>query len=267
MGIWGPAIMSNDIASDLRDEWKELLGDGVSPEKVSSLMIQAAIDDGTFDNFEEEYCFWLSFALIQWKTGRLQPKVKQKALELLKAKEYVAYEKELWPGKADFKKRMGHLEKLLKTLESDQPKAKKIPKPYRQTTILEAGDICTILLDSGFYVAFQIIGVEGSRSEAPVAVLFNYLSKVKPSSSILANLEIIKFESLSFFNGHSNFSFGAIKRSQNEPKERIQILEKRSPLKTKPHMPQSLSFWDEIDFLLERWILDFREREKKLPEN
>ena len=86
MGTWGPAILSNDLASDVRDEWKEMLGDGISPEDATALIIKAAKDDHILNDEVEEYEFWLSFSLIQWKTGRLQKEVKQKALSFLKDK-------------------------------------------------------------------------------------------------------------------------------------------------------------------------------------
>ena len=101
------------------------------------------------DGDEEEVDFWLSLALIQWKTGRLQQVVLEKAIELLKSDHLIAIEQRRWEGKELYNKRISHLKKLEATLNSNQPSAKKIPKPFYRETILKKGDLITFELHSG----------------------------------------------------------------------------------------------------------------------
>lgn len=40
MGAWGSAIFSDDTAADLRDDWKDLLGEGLSPEEATKKLVE-----------------------------------------------------------------------------------------------------------------------------------------------------------------------------------------------------------------------------------
>lgn len=35
LGVWGPGIFSDDLACDLRDEYRELVADGLSGEEAT----------------------------------------------------------------------------------------------------------------------------------------------------------------------------------------------------------------------------------------
>jgi len=82
MGAWGVAILSDDIAESISFKYKDLLGNNYSNEEARRIVIEE------FQNELEEdeiTAFWLSFALIQWKLGRLQEKVKNKALQIIES--------------------------------------------------------------------------------------------------------------------------------------------------------------------------------------
>ncbi|EJR26152.1 hypothetical protein IIG_05474 [Bacillus cereus VD048] len=82
MGAWGVAILSDDIAKDIQLIYKDLLGNEYSNEEASRIVIeeyQTELDD------EEIIVFWLAFACIQWKLGRLQENVKLEALQIIES--------------------------------------------------------------------------------------------------------------------------------------------------------------------------------------
>lgn len=256
MGTWGPAILSNDFSSDLKAEWKELLGEGYSPEAITEYFIKSAKEQGVFDDLEEKYEFWISLAFIQWKTGRLQKIVKNKAQSFLLPIIIEEIEKNRWDNKSDYRKRIIHLDKLKIILNSEQPKPKKIRKPYRQSTNLKRGDIFTIKLKSNKYVLLEVLEITiDYKSEIPTVILYNYLSDEKPNKETIkkSNIMCFKKDPL-FYNGHSNFQLGGVKKSQNEPINRIEFIKRNRIPSIKPHMPIGLCFWDEIDKLLEIWI-------------
>lgn len=65
MGTWGTALYSDDLAADLRDDLRDLIGDG--------LTIEAAVDQlvreyGTDE--EQAGVFWLVVADTAWRLGR-----------------------------------------------------------------------------------------------------------------------------------------------------------------------------------------------------
>lgn len=82
MGAWGVAILSDDIAEDIKLMYKDLLANEYSNEDASRIVIEEyknELDD------EETIVFWLVFASIQWKLGRLQENVKQEALQIIES--------------------------------------------------------------------------------------------------------------------------------------------------------------------------------------
>lgn len=50
MGVWGVAILSNDIAEDISFRYKDLLGGNYSNEEASRIVIK---------EFLSEFCFFL----------------------------------------------------------------------------------------------------------------------------------------------------------------------------------------------------------------
>ena len=79
MGTWGTGIFSDDNAADLRDDYRDFIGDGLSsPEATDRLLAEW----GSSLSREPEYAatFWLALAVTQWKCGRLEDRVKAKAL-------------------------------------------------------------------------------------------------------------------------------------------------------------------------------------------
>ena len=81
MGCWGDKLYQNDMAQDLKDEYRTYLKLGYSDLEVEDMMIDSFeeyIDDG----YDKE--FWLALADQEYKLGRLSKKVKKKALSYLK---------------------------------------------------------------------------------------------------------------------------------------------------------------------------------------
>lgn len=153
MGAWGVAILSDDIAEDVNFRYKDLLGDNYSNEEASRIVIEEYLNE--LDD-EEITAFWLSFALIQWKLGRLQEEVKNKALQIIDSGSDLERSEEDPKLK---KKRESVLLKLKEQLNSPQPQAKKVPKRFVSETTLKAGDAISYELLSGDYIILKVIGI------------------------------------------------------------------------------------------------------------
>src|SRR4051812_50227146 len=71
LGAWGTAIFSDDSASDVRDEWREAILDGLSPEEATQRLLE------TFDDYLEEAdserLFWMGLAAAAGGNGRPPP--------------------------------------------------------------------------------------------------------------------------------------------------------------------------------------------------
>src|ERR1044071_4951326 len=81
MGTWGTALYSDDLAADLRDEFRDLIGDGLSStEAVRKLRTDFS---SSLRDADEASVFWLALADTGWRIGRLDEQVRQKALSII----------------------------------------------------------------------------------------------------------------------------------------------------------------------------------------
>ena len=126
MGAWGPGLFQDDLAQDVRDEYKDRLHRGKSGEEITKELMEsykyalADVDDAPV--------FWFALADTQWNMGRLENFVKEHALEHIEAGQDIKrWESEDPKGT---KKRKLVLDALKEKLLSPQPLEKKVSQ-YR----------------------------------------------------------------------------------------------------------------------------------------
>ena len=78
MGVWGCSIFGDDLAADVKDDYKELTSFLEDDAKVKETLLQRHQESLSMD--DERVVFWYAFALCQWKDGRLEADVKEKAI-------------------------------------------------------------------------------------------------------------------------------------------------------------------------------------------
>jgi hypothetical protein len=81
MGAWGTALFSDDTASDVRDDYRDHVGDGLSGPAATDRLLNEWRQ--TLSDPDEGPVFWLALAATQWKCGRLETRVLEKALEVI----------------------------------------------------------------------------------------------------------------------------------------------------------------------------------------
>ena len=250
MGAWGTAIFSDDLASDVRDSWKELLGESLSPEQATEVIIK---NYGTeLNDPEEKLVFWLALAASQWKTGRLQLAVKDKALQIIDSKENLKYWEGKGAAKADIRKREKVELKLKEQLLSKQPDSKRIPKVYKENSEFEIGDIFSYEHQSGKLALFRVIGIHhdnGGRSS--VCELLDWFDKELPLGSIseLPITSFIKGENYEI----NRFMLGEVAQKYAVKPERVQLISKGNKVQQRSY-EYSVIFWRDLDrYLIERF--------------
>jgi len=141
LGAWGTAIFSDDSASDVRDEWREAILDGLSPEDATQRLLE------TFDDYLEEAdterLFWMALAAAQMETGRLLPDVCNRALAIIDGGGDV----DRWREDGDeslARQRARVLERLAAKLRGPQPKPKRLRRPVALSVPLEVGDVVRV---------------------------------------------------------------------------------------------------------------------------
>jgi hypothetical protein len=142
MGAWGTGIFADDIAADLRNDYRKLIGDGVAGPQATDTLIAQWTPQGDPDL---EPVFWLGLALTQRSCGRLEERVKAEALRVIADGSAI----QPWAGGPDERKRRAVLEAAKRKLQSPQPAERKINKQVLASCDWERGRPDWISLDSG----------------------------------------------------------------------------------------------------------------------
>ena len=166
MGTWSTALFGNDIALDVQANYMHYLRSGLSDAKASRQII-ADYEGELVDEYEASIV-WCALAATQWKVGRLQSYVRNKALRAIKrGGDLPRWEEENTPREVGSRRRV--LNNLRKKLESDPPPRKKIklnsPEPALTKTVKSPwtkGEVIAFETSPG---KLALLLVEGLRTE------------------------------------------------------------------------------------------------------
>ncbi len=226
MGVWGAAIFSDDDAADIRSDYRDLIGDGFSgPEATDKILSEYSPDT-------EDSVLWLALAAVQWRCGRLEHRVKTRALEIIRDGSDLVR----WQGENPklIPQRLRVLEKLKAQLLSEQPPESKIKQRFRSSCDWGVGEVIAYELMSGKKVLFRIVGVQGDKGGTwPVCELLDWCGSQIPAEEVINNLPVKLRRDLRPGGWGSN-QIGIGAASQREfPHSRLQRLHIRS----KPSQP------------------------------
>ncbi|TRZ38074.1 hypothetical protein CEQ21_21925 [Niallia circulans] len=246
MGVWGTAILSNDLADDIKFRYRDLLGDNYSDVIASKIVIEEFLKE--LDD-EEITAFWLSFALIQWKLGRLQADVKAIALQIIDSGADLQH----WEEDTKIRKqRVAVLNKFREQLNSPQPQTKKVPKRFIIDTTLKARDAISYQLLSGEYIIFKVIGIieQWTGDRYPLLELCDWKGIEIPSRDEINTLKLLKEPSI---DGDEMFRKIAIlpKGKRDDPTKRIRLVAEDVRIASNMEPPYVVAVWKEVDKYLQ----------------
>ncbi len=186
MGVWGPGIFSDDTACDVRDSYRDLLGDELTGQQATQALLEEWRDE--LDDPDVSPVFWLALAAIQWRLGRLEPQVQAHALEVIDSgSDLIRWQED----PRLLKNRKLVLSKLRETLLSPQPPEKRIRKKFRDTCEWEIGEIIGYRLLSGTYLMFRVIGYHVDKGgTAPVFEILDWTGDQLPERRELESVGI-----------------------------------------------------------------------------
>src|SRR3954468_18862098 len=126
MGTWGPAIFSDDVTADLRDDYRTLLADGVPDDEAARQVIDEY--SGQLGE-DEQYLVWLGLAAAQSQVGRLQSDVRDRAIQIIDQGIGLS----LWEeaGAKALSGRRSALDELRVRLTGPPQAPKRVRKPWR----------------------------------------------------------------------------------------------------------------------------------------
>jgi hypothetical protein len=185
MGAWGPAIFSDDLACDIRGDYRELLEDEVPDDEACRRVIESYrhLDP------DEERVLWLALAATQSSLGRLDEHVRERALEVIDTGRGL----ELWKeaGPRELAKRKAALSELRDQLTSLQPARKTVRRPWRYVTDLEPGDVLSFTASNNAVAVLRVARVDEHRvNVAPIIQWLDWDGHTVPAGRKLRRLKV-----------------------------------------------------------------------------
>jgi hypothetical protein len=193
MGTWISSFFDNEIelAADVRNEYVDYLEAGETGRQATRQVIEGFSEE--LCNAEQCPVVWMALAVTQWKYGRLEPRVKAKALKAIKSGGDLAS----YPEDRQTR-RQRVLENVRVHLESPQPAEKKVrvvksTSPNKKNDqIWTVGQVVAFRRASGRYVMLLTEFVEKNpyRGQIPTFVLLKWHGRKVPPSERIRSLSI-----------------------------------------------------------------------------
>jgi hypothetical protein len=159
MGAWGPAIYSNDTSADVRQDFQDLIGEGMSAEGATSkLMADYGVSAPPDADPDVSADFWLGLALAQHRFGRLLPDVRRAAVAAAGDPRELAR----WDGPSR-RKRQAALENALAKLAEAQPPPRKVKRRILSETNLVPGQHVIFTMESGHRILLRVLSIHEDK--------------------------------------------------------------------------------------------------------
>ena len=194
MGTWGPGLYQNDVSDDIKLDFIDKCKRGHTIEEATEIFIKEYAEE--LEDEEDAPNFWFALADIQWKYGKLLPKVKENALfhieNELKNETYNEFDK------SDARKRKKVLEDLREKLNSPMPPEKKVSQYKLYKCEWKIGDTfaypldAEIWKDTDFYGDYLIMQKVGERNWSPGHTVPVVRVKITENKQIPHSLEEIE---------------------------------------------------------------------------
>lgn len=184
MGVWGTGIFQDDNACDIRDQYRDHVGQGMTgPEATARTLVdfRSLLADPL-----EAGVVWLALAATQWKLGRLEPGTLAQVLRVIDSKNDL----ERWNVNAkDRIKRQATLEKLRLQITSPQPQEKKVRRETKSKCDWQVGELIAWRLESGRQIILRVIGHKTDRGGTyPYCEFLDWVGNDLPSQDVLQTL-------------------------------------------------------------------------------
>ncbi len=157
MGSWSTGVFGNDLASDVRGDYRELLEDGAPDAEALQAVLRSFAHDA--DDPDNGTCFWTGLAAAQMELGRLDPAVRDRAVALIDA----GGDLHMWDETGLANKRRAVLIELRGRLLGPQKPAVKVRPPRRIPCPVQAGDVFLLPLEDGRRARLRVLAVSSGR--------------------------------------------------------------------------------------------------------
>ena len=221
MGTWGTAIFSDDLASDVRDDWRDLIAGGLSAQAATDEI--AAQYREVLQDTEVRGVFWLALALTQHRAGRLQGEVLRQALAVIEDGLDLAR----WgDDESQRRRRSAVLVKAKQELQAPQPPPKPIRKRFRDQCDWDVGEVVAYRLPSSDWIALVVVAHHTDQGgTSPIMKMLNWRGNARPVEAAIraAGFRDPRLHPDSDYVPPSQFMIGAVS-AREMPVNRIERL-------------------------------------------
>ena len=169
MGVWGAGIFSDDTAADVRDEYRDCLAEGLDGMEATEKVLVSF--KASQDDPDDGPPFWLSLAATQFRYGRLEDRVRDRALKIIDDGSDIAR----FEGNEKLKRaRTQVLQRLRVQLVGPQREPTKVRREIPSECDWEPGEVVGYRRDSGEWIPLHVQGIgEMRRSRYPIVCVLS----------------------------------------------------------------------------------------------
>lgn len=226
MGVWGYKLYQNDLALDVKDNFRELYDKGGDVSDITRKLME---NYGSVIGTAEEPLFWYALADTEWNFGVLLPYVKEQALQCIEAGGSVPKCQLNISSKAQWDKTLNTLQTKL---SSPQPPSKKPVKKRVYTCQWKVGDVFAYQMESelakekglyGQYLLIQKIDEGVWHPGHIVPIVYVKMTETGKLPVDLAEYDALEYIQTSFSKYEERFWPIDMRRPQEDIAEKSKI--------------------------------------------
>lgn len=160
MSYSGAGLYGDDAGVDVRGRYRDLMADGMSGADATDALVtewgEALLDP------DEAAAFWLAFADTQWKVGRLEDRVRDRALRLIATGDDLArfaHDPRLHERRAKV------LAELDVRLRSPQRAPTRLKMPFRSVSPVAVGDVFWFEMPGESRALLRCVAINGDERD------------------------------------------------------------------------------------------------------
>lgn len=232
MGTWGTGVFSNDLASDLRADYREAITDGKEHSDAMDLLSKSYRE--SLADPEEAPVFWIALAAVAWDLGRLDDNLRTKAITVIKD----GGDLERWEDPRDRRARQAVLGKLAEKLSRPQKPPTKLKRKPRFVTDWKLDEVIGFQQRTGRWILLHVVGINNTEfGDFPVVNLLDWSRKSLPPDQreleraqiiwlpATKDLQVSRRKDLSLFVDDKLIKSGRIKRWNTYLKRRSSLMD------------------------------------------
>ena len=236
----GAGLYDDDAGADARGRYRELVADGIAGADATDALI-AEWGDALLDP-DEAAAFWLALADTQWKVGRLEDEVRDRALRLITTGEDLArfaHDRRLRERRAEV------LAELDAQLRSPQRAPTRLKKPVRSVSAVGVGDVFWFEMPGDRRALLRCVAISGDeRDNYPTAEVLDWDGVDDPSDCD----SLVARKPARYPNGNKRTELLVLVRYPRDPDpaERIRIIATGTAVTRRRTLPATHVPWVEL---------------------